>query len=163
MVLSTPVLCASIFSKFGIPGFAALGIGIALPMMMLALAYGMLNNCVRIEPRRLGFFCLMLAALLLPQLLQAGTFSLTSLMMLTALHLPYVMVVDRGHELAPRVLNLFLHIATLLGVLAVGQYFLQGFIDQALLYPIDNLIPQQFVVQGFNAQGTIHYMSTQVR
>jgi hypothetical protein len=163
LVLCTPILCASLFSKFGIPGYASLGIGIALPLMMAALAIGVLNNCVRIEPRRLGFYCITIAVLVLPQLLQAGTFSQQSLMMLAALHIPYVMVLTRGHELAPRVLNFFLHIASVLAVLAVAQYFLQGFIDLSLLYPIDNLVPQPFVVQGFNAMGTIHYASTQVR
>lgn len=163
LVLCTPILCASLFSKFGIPGYTALGIGIALPVMMAALAVGMVNNCVRIEPRRLGFYCLTLAVLVLPQLLQAETFSSQSLMMLAALHIPYVMVLTRGHELALRVLQFFLHVATLLACLAIAQYFLQGYVDRALLYPIDNLIPQQFVVQGFNAQSTIHYASTQLR
>ncbi|MET0533824.1 MAG: hypothetical protein ABW171_06330 [Steroidobacter sp.] len=163
LVLCTPILCASLFSKFGIPGYSSLGIGIALPLMMMALAIGMLNNCVRIEPRRLGFYCITIAVLVLPQLLQAGTFSQQSLMMLAALHIPYVMVVTRGHELAPRALKFFLHIATLLAVLAVAQYFLQSFVDLSLLYPIDNFVPVQFVVQGFNAMGTIHYLSSQVR
>jgi hypothetical protein len=163
LVLCTPILCASLFSKFGIPGYAALGIGIALPVMMAALAVGMVNNCVRIEPRRLGFYCLTLAVLVLPQLLQAETFSSQSLMMLAALHIPYVMVLTRGHELALRALQFFLHVATLLACLAIAQYFLQAYVDRALLYPIDNLIPQQFVVQGFNAQSTIHYASTQLR
>ena len=36
--------CASLLAKFGIPGYATLGIGIALPLMMLALGFGMLNN-----------------------------------------------------------------------------------------------------------------------
>jgi hypothetical protein len=163
LVLCTPILCASVFSKFGVPGYASLGIGIALPLMAVALGIGVLNNCVRLDPRRLGFYCITVAVLVLPQLLQAGTFSQQSLMMLAALHIPYVMVVTGGHELAPRALKFFLHIASLLAVLAIAQYFLQGFIDQALLYPIDNLIPQEFVVQGFNAQGTIHYASSQVR
>lgn len=163
LVLCTPILCASLFSKFGIPGYASLGIGIALPLMAAALGVGILNNCVRLDPRRLGFYCITIAVLVLPQLLQAGTFSQQSLMMLAALHIPYVMVVTRGYELATRALRFFLHIATLLSVLAIAQYFLQGFIDQSLLYPIDNLVPQEFVVQGFNAQGTIHYASTQVR
>jgi hypothetical protein len=163
LVLCTPILGASLFAKFGIPGYAVLGIGIALPLMALALGIGIVNNSIRIDPRRLGFYCITLAVLVLPQLLQAGTFSQQSLMMLAALHIPYVMVVTRGHELATRALKFFLHIATLLAVLAIAQYFLQGLIDQALLYPIDNLVPQQFVVQGFNAQGTISYFSTQVR
>jgi hypothetical protein len=163
LVLCTPILCASILSKFGIPGYASLGIGIALPTMMAALAIGVLNNSVRLDPRRLGFYCITIAVLVLPQLLQAGTFSLQSLLMLAALHIPYVMVVTRGHELATPALKFFLHIATLLAACAIAQYFLQGLVDITLLYPIDNLVPEQFVVQGFNAMGTIHYLSSQVR
>lgn len=163
LVLCTPIVCASLLSKFGIPGYSSLGIGIALPLMMLALGFGILDDRVRIEPRRLGFYCITVAVLILPQLLEAGTFSLNSLLMLALLHIPYVLVVIRGDELAPKVLTFFLYIARLLAVLAIAQYFLQGFIDQAYLYPIDNLIPQDFVVQGFNAQGTINYNSTQIR
>lgn len=163
LVLCVPIASASLLSKFGIPGYTSLGIGIALPLMMLALAFGMLNDRVRLEPKRLSFYCITLAVLILPQLLQAGTFSLNSLLMLALLHIPYVLVVVRGDEFAPKVLAFFLHIARLLAVLAIAQYFLQGFIDKAYLYPIDNLIPQQFVVQGFNAQGTINYHSTQLR
>ncbi|GFE88536.1 hypothetical protein [Steroidobacter agaridevorans] len=163
LLLCTPIACASLLSKFGIPGYASLGIGIAIPLMMLVLAFGMLNNCVRIEPRRLGFYCITLAVLILPQLLQAGMFSLDSLMMLAVLHIPYVLVVVRGDELVPKALTFFLYIARLLACLAVAQYFLQGIVDNALLYPIDNLLPPDFIVQGFNAQGTVSYYSTQVR
>lgn len=162
-MLCTPIVCASLLSKFGIPGYASLGIGVAMPLMMLVLAFGVLNDSVRIEPRRLSFYCITLAVLILPQLLQAGLFSLNSLMMLAVLHIPYVLVVKRGADLAPKVLNFFLHIARLLAVLAIAQYFLQGIVDTALLYPIDNLLPQEFVVQGFNAQGTINYHSSQIR
>lgn len=163
LIVCTPILCASIISKFGVPGYASLGIGIALPVMLLALGLGVITDCVRLEPRRLGAYCLMLAALMLPRLIQAGTFSLQSVLMLAVQHLPYVMVVAGGHELAPRALKFLLHIATLLAVCAIGQYFLQGIIDKSILYPIDNLVPSQFVVQGFNSQGTIHYQSEQIR
>ncbi len=162
-MLCTPIASASLLSKFGIPGYANLGIGIALPLLMLVIAFGIINDGVRIEPRRLGFYCITLAVLILPQLLQAGTFSLNSLMMLALLHLPYALVVKRGDELAPKVLTFFLYIARVLSVLAVAQYFLQGYVDKAYLYPIDNLLPQEFIVQGFNAQGTINYGSTQIR
>lgn len=163
LLLCAPIACASLLSKFGIPGYASLGIGIAIPLLMLVIAFGMISNCVRIEPRRLGFYCITLSVLILPQLLQAGVFSLDSLMLLALLHIPYVLVVVRGDELAPKALTFFLYIARVLAVLAVVQYFGQAFIDKALLYPIDNLIPPDFIVQGFNAQGTINYNSTQVR
>jgi hypothetical protein len=163
VVLCTPIAGASLLSKFGVPGFASVGISIALPMIAASLALGTLSNYVRIEPRRCAFFCIMLATLLLPQLLQAGLFSVTSLLMLTAVHLPYVLVVTGGHERVQQVLRFFLHIATLLACCAVAQYFLQSFIDPAMLFPIDNLVPDAFVVQGFNGQGTIHYGSTLLR
>jgi len=163
LMLCTPIACASLLSKFGIPGYANLGIGIALPLMMLVLAFGIMNDGVRIEPRRLGFYGITLAVLILPQLLRAGTFSLNSLMMLALLHLPYVLVVKRGDELATKALTFFLYIARLLAVLAVAQYFLQGIVDKTFLYPLDNLLPPDFIVQGFNAQGKINYYSTQIR
>jgi len=163
LMLCTPIACASLLSKFGIPGYANLGIGIALPLMMLVLAFGIVNDGVRIEPRRLGFYGIALAVLILPQLLRAGTFSLNSLTMLALLHLPYVLVVKRGDELASKALTFFLYIARTLAVLAIAQYFLQGIVDKTFLYPIDNLLPPDFIVQGFNAQGTINYYSTQIR
>src|SRR5688572_14369164 len=151
-MLCTPIACASLLSKFGIPGYANLGIGIALPVLMLVLTFGIMNDGVRLEPRRLGFYGITLSVLILPQLLRAGTFSTNSLLMLALMHLPYVLVAKRGDELAPKALTLLLYIARTLAVLAIAQYALQGIVDKTYLYPIDNLIPADFVVQGFNAQ-----------
>jgi hypothetical protein len=156
-LLCVPILGASLVSRFGVPGFAQLGIGIALPMMLLAFAAGALSGRVQIEPGRLALFCLMLATLTLPQLLRAGPFSASSLLMLAVVHLPYVLLVAGGREHVQRVLSFFLAIATLLAVCAIAQYFLQSALDIALLFPIDHFVPAQFVVQGFNSQGLIHY------
>lgn len=163
LVLCVPILGASILSKLGVPGLSQLGIGIALPLIMAALGVGMLADCVRVDPRRLGAYCLMLATLALPQLLRAGPFSETSLLLLAIVHLPYVLVVKDGHELVEQVLTLFLRIAALLAVCAIAQYFLQGIVDIALLYPIESLVPHDWVVQGFNSQGVIHYGSNVYR
>jgi hypothetical protein len=156
-LLCVPILGASLVSRFGVPGFSQVGIGIALPMMLLAFAAGVLSGRVQIEPHRLALFCLMLAALALPQLLRAGPFSATSLLMLAVVHLPYVLLVSGGHEQVQRALSFFLAIATLLAVCAIAQYFLQSVLDIALLFPIDHFVPAEFVVQGFNSQGLIHY------
>jgi hypothetical protein len=158
-VLCAPVLGVTLLAKFGLPPFAQEGFGIALPLIVFALAFGALQDCVRIDPRRFGFYCLMLAALCLPQLLRAGPFSETSLLMLAAVHLPYVVVVSGGHERTKQVLSFFRGIATLLAVLAIAQYFLQSVVNPALLFPIDNFVPSAFLVQGFNAQSFIHYGS----
>ncbi len=74
-------------------------------------------------------------------------------MMLALLHIPYVLVVVRGDELAPKAITFFLYIARMLAVLGVVQYFLQGIVDKTFLYPIDNLLPPDFVVQGVQCPG----------
>jgi hypothetical protein len=160
VILVTPILCATLLAKFGLPGFAERGIGIALPVMMGMFALGGFARCVTIDAQRLGLYCLMVATLTLPQLLRGEEFSTTSLLMLAAVHLPYVLEVERGHELTQNVLRFFLAIALLLAGCAIAQYFLQGRVPLAFLFPIDNLVPHEFVVQGFNAQSPIRYGSS---
>lgn len=162
-VLSVPLLGSSLLAKFGIPPWAAAGFGIALPVTLFALILAALCDQVRIDPRRFGLYCFMLTALTLPQLLRGENFSETSLLMLAAVHFPYVLALRNGHEYIEPVLKLFLNIAVLLAALALAQYFLQGYLGVPLLYPLDNFLPTAFIVQGFNAQGVIHYGSDVVR
>lgn len=162
-VLCTPLLGASLLAKFGVPPLAAASFGIALPLVFVMLAIGALQDRIRIHPQRFCFYCIMLAALCLPQLLLAGRYSESSLLMLAALHFPYVLIVRDGSDYSQHVLRIFLSIASLLAALALAQYFLQGILSTAFLYPIDSFVPVQFVVQGFNALGTIHYGSDVLR
>jgi hypothetical protein len=162
-VLCTPLLGSSLLAKFGVPPLAAASFGIALPLVFVMLAIGALQDQIRIHPQRLCFYCIMLAALCLPQLLIAGHYSESSLLILAALHFPYVLVVRNGSDYSQQVLRIFLGIASLLAVLALAQYFLQGIVSTMFLYPIDSFVPVEFVVQGFNAQGTIHYGSDVLR
>jgi hypothetical protein len=161
--LCVPLLGASLLAKFGIPPYAAAGFGIALPVTLLALAVAAVCDQVRIDPRRCGLYCFMIAALTLPQLLRGENFSETSLLMLAAVHVPYILTIRNGHAYIATVLKLFLNIATLLAVLALAQYFLQGYLGVPLLYPLDNFVPSAFIVQGFNAQSTIYYGSHVLR
>jgi hypothetical protein len=162
-VISTPLLGASLLAKLGFPPLAAEGFGIAVPLIFAMLALAALQDRIRVDPKRLGFYCVMISVLSLPQLLRAGLYSETSLLILAALHFPYVLVVRDGHEYTDKLLRIFLGIATLLACLAIAQYFLQSIISPAILFPIDNFVPMAFVVQGFNAQGVIHYGSDILR
>ena len=162
-VLCTPILAASLLAKLGFPPLAAEGFGIALPLIFVMLAIAALGDRIRIHPRRFSFYCVMVPVLSLPQVLRADAFSESSLLILAALHFPYVLQVQDGHNYSAQVLRVFLAIATLLASLALAQYVLQSFVSTALLFPIDNFLPMAFVVQGFNAQGVIHYGSDVLR
>jgi hypothetical protein len=158
-VLCVPILGASLLAKFGIPPLAELGFGIALPLLFIALAVAALNDRLRIDPKRLGFYCVMVATLSLPQLLRAGPFSEASLLILAVLHFPYVLILTGGHERIQQVVRFYLTIAAVLAGLALAQYFLQTIMSATLLFPIDNFVPTAFLVQGFNDQSFINYGS----
>src|SRR3954467_5602161 len=75
-VIALPLLAATVFSKIGVAPWSQQGISIAVPLMFLALAIGLLTGRLTVEPIRLALYSITIALLTLPQLLIAGEFSI---------------------------------------------------------------------------------------
>src|SRR5271155_3391710 len=88
--LVTPLVGATFLSKFAFPPFGALGIGISIFLLQAALIVGSIVGCLTIEPRRLTLFVMLMGIIGLIQVLQPESFSAPSLLLLVAVHLPYV-------------------------------------------------------------------------
>jgi hypothetical protein len=58
---------------------------------------------------------------------------------------------------------LFLGIATVLAVLGIAQYGLEFFVNPRFLFPIENFVPDTFIVQHFNHQAAMEYGSHEYR
>jgi hypothetical protein len=130
-LLATPLIGATFLSKFAFPPFGALGIGIPVFLVLAALMLGSVTGCFKIEPRRLTLYFLMIGFLGLMQILQPSGFSPTSLLLLVAVHLPYVVTVPQGND---------------------GERI-----------PIENFVPDTFIVQNFNHQAVMEYGSHEYR
>ncbi len=161
-LLATPLVGATFLSKFAFPPFGAQGIGISVFLVLAALMIGLYADCVRIDSRRLTLFALMICCLGLMQIFQPDAFSPTSLLLLVAVHLPYVFTVPQSND-GERIIKFFIQIVTVFALLGIAQYGLEFFVNVRYLFPIENFVPDTFIVQNFNHQAVMAYGSHEYR
>lgn len=77
--------------------------------------------------------------------------------MLATLHLAYVVDMPRGANGGPRALEFFLALASALALLGIAQYGLQFVLGARYAFPIENFVPDAFVIQGFHMLAPIAY------
>jgi hypothetical protein len=160
--LAAPLIGATFISKFGFPPLAAQGIGVSTFFLLGALAAGSVLGTLTIEPRRLALFAAMIGILGLIQIFQPNSFSPSSLLLLVAVHLPYIFTIPGGDD-QDRIIKFFLGIVTVFALCGIAQYCLQFFVNPRFLFPIENFTPDTFVVQLFNHQAAMGYGSHEYR
>jgi hypothetical protein len=161
-LLAAPLIGATFISKFGFPPLSALGIGVSIFFVLGALAAGSVLGGMSIDPRRLALFAAMIGILGLFQIFQPNSFSPSSLLLLVAVHLPYIFTVPGGDD-KERIIRFFLGIVTVFAWCGIAQYCLQFFVSPSYLFPIENFTPSGFIVKQFNTQAAMTYGSHEYR
>ena len=161
-LLATPLVGATFLSKFAFPPFGAQGIGISVFLLMGALLLGMIFGGISFEPRRLTLYVTLIGVLGLLQILQPNTFSILSLLLLVAVHLPYAFTVPNGGD-SDRIIKFFIAIVTVFACCGIAQYGLQFFVAPRFLFPIETFCPEPLIVQHFNHQAAMEYGSHEYR
>jgi hypothetical protein len=157
-VLATPLVAATILSKFTVPPLGAQGIDISLLFLLAALLVGSIGGCIRFEPGRLTLYVTLMGFLGLVQILQPDLFSAPSMLLLAALHLPYIFTVPHGDD-GDRIIKFFLGIVTVFAWCGIAQYCLQFVVNARFLFPVENFVPESFIVQHYNKQAALAYGS----
>jgi hypothetical protein len=157
-LLAAPLVGVTFLSKFAIPPLCAQGIDISLLLLPTAAIAGAIGGSIRFEPQRLMLYVTLLSILGLVQIVQPDSFSPSSMLLLAALHLPYVFTVPHSGD-RERIIKFFLGIATLFAWCGIAQYSLQFFVNARFLFPIEHFVPASFIVQHFNKQAAVAYGS----
>lgn len=157
VLLYMPLVATTLLAKLSVPPLAAQSLSISYVFIFLPIAIGLAAGCVKLDIRRLSFFLIFIGSIGALQVLRGESFSLTSLLLLGALHFVYVFHLTRGSDSTARALAFFLGLATALALLGIGQYVLQFVIGARHAFPIENLVPGEFVVRGFNMQAPVAY------
>jgi hypothetical protein len=157
-VLVTPLVGVTFLSKFTVPPLGEQGIDLSLLFLLAALVVGSIGGCIRFEPRRLALYVMLVGTLGVMQMLQPDLFSFSSMLLLAALHLPYVFAVPHGKD-GERIVKFFLGIVTVFACCGIAQYGLQSVVNARFLFPIENFVPGSFIVQHFNKQAALAYGS----
>jgi hypothetical protein len=161
-LLAAPLIGATFISKFSFPPFAAMGISISIFFLLGVLAAGSVLGGMSLEPRRLALFTAMIGILGLIQIFQPNAFSPSSLLLLVAVHLPYVFTIP-GTDDKDRIIKFFLGIVTVFACCGIAQYAFQFFINPRFLFPIESFTPTSFIVQQFHTQANMGYGSHEYR
>jgi len=157
-IMGVPAVTASFLSKLSIPPFGAMGLSLSVPLLCLAGMVGLLLGRMVADVGRLLAYIALLALLWGMQVLRNETFSVTSLVLFTLLHFPYVLQFRRTPDYT-RVLAFFQGVALTIAVLGIVQYAVQFLIGPTLAFPIENFFPEAFKVSKFNMQGYLEYGS----
>ncbi len=157
LLLLAPVLGVTLLSKFSFPPFNTRGIGVSLMLVILPPWLGLVTGRMVLDAKRLVVYLLMVSLLGAMQVFQPQGFSLGSLLLLFALHLPYVLRIDALEDGGRRALSFFVDLATFLAVCGIVQFFLQFVLGARLVFPIENFLPSSFLMTGYNMQAPLSY------
>lgn len=167
LVLCTPMVAATLLSKFSIPPYGARGIGITLPLVLGIMVLGLLFSQFRVAPARLSGFAITMALLGLSQVVRNDAFSLQSLLLLATLHLPFVLQLTGNAEQLKRdflrASNFFQGLALLCALCAIAQFALQFVMPRTWLFPFESFLPDAYRVHLFNPEATLGYGSSVYR
>jgi len=157
-----PVITSTFVSKLAVPPFGALGLSIAIPVLVAASCLGAATGRLIVDTHRLLAYTALLALLWGFQLGHDGLYSVPSMLLLSALHLPYVFQLKRAPD-PKAVLGWFQGVALLIAGLGLLQYTAQFVLGPELAFPIENYFPEAFRVSAFNMQGYVEYGSAVYR
>ncbi|MGZ8218900.1 hypothetical protein [Methylomagnum sp.] len=159
LLLYAPLLSATLLAKISVPPFSQLGLGIAFLFIFLAVGLGVLFGRMDFEPRRTAFFLVFVGFIGAVHALRAEPFSLSSMLLLVALHAAYVFRLPRSGDNTNRALAFVLGLAFFFAWCGLVQFFLQFIIPSKFVFPIENFVPSLFRVELFNNQAPLSYGS----
>lgn len=159
LIVFTPVICSTLLAKFGLPPLSYVGIGLLYPLTFMLIAYGFITGQLQFESRRLTFFLIVLSTLGFMQLLRTDSFSFPSFIMMTALASTFVFTTRSTAVTSDVAHKFFCNLSMTIALLGILQFFIQFAGNPALVFPIENFVPQALRTAGYNNVSPLYYGS----
>lgn len=159
LIICAPVIGATVLSKFALPPWGASGFGLIFPIIFAALLYGLVTRRLQFAWRRLLLFCAMLSVLGMIQVLRGDMFSIASVALMAAVGFSYVLT-GRGAAFDNvQMLEFFRNLTFWIAALGILQAILLLIGGPRISFPIEHLVPQDFLTQGYNNITPLFYGS----
>jgi hypothetical protein len=156
------IITATFVSKLAVPPLGAAGMSIAIPCVLAMLGIAFVFGCVDIDPKAAAAYMFVMGSLFAMQIFADSRYSMMSLILLAALHLPYVFSMARPPSFL-RIVRILQTVGLIIAILGLMQYSLQFVVRPELVFPIENFIPKDFVVSLFNQQAPTSYGASTYR
>jgi hypothetical protein len=158
LILLTPILSATFLAKIAPPVLGgARGLAIAFPLIVLALALGLLTRRLQLKPNRLALFLLMLSVLGMVQVLRDDGFSMLSVVLMSAVGLAFVPALREGGLNIDTALRLFCNVSALIALFGIAQFAFQFVAGPEWAFPIESFVPREYRVLNINDRVPLYY------
>jgi hypothetical protein len=159
VIVFTPAVCATLLSKFGLPPLNTVGIGLLYPLTFVLVAYGSITGQLQLETRRLTFYLIMLSILGFMQIARPDSFSLPSFVMMAMLAATFVFTMRSTVVSSRAALDFFCNLSAFVALLGIVQFFVQFIGNAALTFPIEEFVPTEVRIGGYNNVNPLYYGS----
>lgn len=150
VVLFTPLITATVLSKFSPAATGAPALSLVLPVTFLAALIGLWRGRMVLVSQRMVWLLVMLSALGLIHVWRGETFSLPSMFMMTVLSCAYAPMLRQGSIDSSAAVNFFCNLSAAIALLGVLQFALQFVVGRDLVFPIETWVPAGLRTQGYN-------------
>ena len=158
LILLTPLLSATFLAKIAPPVLGgARGLAIAFPLIVLALAIGLLTRRLQLMPNRLALFLVMLSMLGMVQVVRNDGFSMMSVVLMSAVGLAFVPALREDGLNIDAALRAFCNVSALIALLGIAQFAFQFVAGPEWAFPIESFIPREFRVLNINDRVPLYY------
>jgi len=150
VLICLPAIAATLLSKIGLPPLAARGIGSIFPVAYAAIGIALLAGRAAFHTQRLWMLLVVLSALGIIQVVRGEPFSITSMMLMSALGFTYVVCIRSHPDAGDRALDFFCNLSLFVAACGIAQFAAQFFVGPEIAFPIEHFVPAQYVTQLFN-------------
>ena len=159
LVLWMPIIGVTVISKIAfVLGGKEILIGV--PAILGATLLGIGTGRLVFEPARLMLYLVVVTILLAEQAFAVHAFSPTSLVLLLALHVPYIFRLRGLGDDPSAQLNAFINLTFVICVAGIAQYAAQFVIGVRYAYPIEHFTPSWMLTHGYNYLNPLKYGSS---
>ncbi|MEZ5659032.1 MAG: hypothetical protein R3E83_11035 [Burkholderiaceae bacterium] len=159
LIVFGPLLLTTFGAKLAAPAGPP-DIPLSFYGILALFALGLATRRLVVDTDRLLVFSLMLAVLGALQVLRPGPWSAPSLLMMATLYACYVVGMPAGAFDQQRALRLFLNVTSVIAIAGILQFFAQFVIGPQLAFPVDYLLPDRLLVDGYMNLNVLSYGSS---
>lgn len=156
------VICMTVLQKIVIPiNLGTLGgpVQVVLPLTYLALFTLMFFVKFKIDITRLIFMSAFFLLAFLSILMQSGSYSVNSVILMIVIYLPFMLFIEVSESTYSKILNIFLTAMIIFGGIVFIQHITQLIWSWKVWPNLDKLVPPDFLFDGFVYIQPVKYKS----
>ena len=158
-VYLVPLVAATILAKLGTP-LGRGSIPMSWPLIFAAAVAGLYFGRLRFDTSRLAAYCGAMGLICLIQAGQGMPFSVPSFILMAVTYLMLVLRAPEDEFTQKQATDWFLGLSTFIAIAGIAQFTLQFVLPIEWVFPIEHFLPESLIVQDFNLQARLNYLSS---